>query len=65
MAQLYTYYCMDIILSSKRKFLNRLFHYSNKQICIKGRHFLNSSKRFLDFDTLYDTVSKQIRTKNL
>ena len=29
-------------------------------ICLIGRHFPHSSPNFLTFDTLYDTVSKQI-----
>ena len=54
---------MDINLSIKRKFPNRIFYYSYNKISIKGQHFFNSYPEFLNFDTLYDTVSKQISTK--
>ena len=48
----------------QKKISKPSFHYSYKKICIKGRHFFNSSPKILNFDTLYDTVSKIISTQN-
>ena len=49
----------------QRKIPKPFFSYSCKKICLIGRHFFNSSPKFLNFDTLYDTLRKQIcKTRN-
>ena len=47
----------------QKKHFKPLFPYSCKIICLIGRHFFNSSPKFLNLDTLYDTVSKEISKK--
>ena len=44
---------------SKENFLTVL-PYLCKNISLIGQHFFNSSRKFLFFDTHYDTISKQI-----
>ena len=66
MANLYTYSCMDIILSTKRKLPNRLFSlFVQEHLYQRPTLFYNSSPEFLVFDTLYDTVSKILITQNI
>ena len=58
---------MDIPYISKENIQTVFFNDSCKQSCLIGQHFFNSSPSFLNFDTLYDTVSKRIvhKTNNL
>ena len=48
----------------QKKHFKLLFSYSCKKIYLIGCHFINSSPKFLNFDTHYDTVSlKKVREK--
>ena len=49
---------------SKEKLKTVFFHIC-KKICLIGQHFFNSSPKCLNFDTLYDKVSKKISEKKV